>query len=176
MTFYCNPRGNLICPVIVKVAPLDTAATKANIGNGAPSGYNPYLREPVAYKDCTTSRTEGECWKLPAQVLRQRNRYGFLQAQVGGFQNETVVKLGFYVPDLEKAGLIDEKGVPLIKIGDRLDSYYHLHTKKLIRCFQEDQKMYVIEVQDRGIGFDGNRNLLEVTFSTRDLSTVSAVR
>lgn len=176
MTFYCTQRGGLICPIKVKVYPLDTAQTEASTDHGLDKGYNPWLREPVAFKDCTTTRKEGPCWELPAQVLRQRNRYGFLQGQVGGFQNETVVKLGFFIPDMEKANLIDDKGVPLLKIGDRLDSYYHNFTGQLIRCFQDDQKMFCIEIQDRGLGFDGNRNLIEATFSTRDLSTVSAVR
>lgn len=173
---YCSPRGELICPIIVQICPLDTRATEISTDDVPTGGYNPFLREPIALKDCTTTRKEGECYRLPAQVIRQRNRYGFLQAQAGGFQNETIVHLGFHLEDLEKAGLVDDKGVPLLKIGDRLDSYYHKFTKKLIRCFQDDQKMFCIEVHDRGIGFDGNRNLIRATFSTRDLSTVSAVR
>lgn len=162
-------RGRLIFPFTAHVARLDTTATAAN---GAPlsDGYDYDFKEPVKKADGTTARVYKPVDKLPCQVETEGDPFDALAMRNLGDDQTTTVKLCFHFQDLEDYGLVDAKGRALFKKGDKLVAVYDQDETEIDDY--SARNLVVTEAQPRSAGLSGGkRNLLLVTFKTRDLST-----
>lgn len=172
-------RGRLIFPFLVELAQLDTAATEADpdAGGALVSGYNEHFREPVkvladpADQVGVSARQESTI-QVYAQI--EPAMFEKLQAMLGGDSPESRFAIVCHFRDLENAGLVDgTTGKPLIYKGDRLAAIYTT-AGVLVETIPNPPGLFVHEVQSRGFGPGGARNLLLVNFEQRDTSTEGA--
>jgi hypothetical protein len=166
-------RGRLIKPVMARIYLLDTAATQANAG-GFPHGYDPIFKEKVKNVDGTNSRVESAPVELRCQVRGQLGDYARLNMGGSGHHSEFNLVLIFYRHDLETAGLIETaNGECRLRVNCRVDRLLNLAGNTL-RVYDRPQ-LFCTEVQDRGIGFDANINLLQLKFEERETTTKEAL-
>jgi len=173
-------RGRLIFPFFVELAQLDTTETAADPDGSGPrtSGYDDDFKEPVAIIDSTNANdTSGVVHRvekqlmLPAQI--EDGAFAELQQFFSGANRNAAIVCIFHFRDLENAGLIDyDTGLPKINNNDRLCAVYDCK-KRLIQTIPNPPGLFAIQVQPRGFGFGGARNLFLVAFEEREQGTIT---
>lgn len=151
-------RGQLICPLQIELARLDTNTTAAG---GA--GYDKDFRTLVP---SGPGRKELPVIRLFAQVEMSKWE-GQNQLQAGN-QPDSKLTLVFHYRELERKGLVDTAGKAMIRVNDRLVAVYSRNgviQEEFVR--PEAGGLYATEVQPAGLGLAGRRNLLVVTFDER---------
>lgn len=171
-----SARGRLIFPFVVELAQLDTSATEQDpdgIGS-LTTGYDHVFREPVKVAPSPTAQVGETARKESIVQVRAQiepDQFERLSAMMSGdaAQGRFVIILHF--ADLERAQLVDRAtGEALLYKRDRIVRI--LTTKgALVRTIPCDPGLYCVEVQDRGFGPGGRRNLLLMAFESRDRST-----
>lgn len=159
-------RGRLIFPFQVQLGILNIEAT-------ATAGYDPLFRETVLTPTSdglgVTDRQESLI-KLPGQFADQNAFLALQEAPTGNLAQVNLVVL-FHFRDLERLGLVETlTGNATIKNGDRLDSIYDYTTGVLVQTLRNPPGAFVVKATPR-FGLDSRRNLLEVTFRSRDAGT-----
>lgn len=159
-------RGRLIWPMIVELAPIDTAATQAA------SGYDHVFNEPLLNADGASALVYGTPYLLAAQVQTEAGRYDNLDPMANGDAASTLLWTLFHYADLEDQGRVDSAGRATIRKGDRLLSIQD-NTGVVVRTFSTPI-MIATQVQDRSFGLSAlRRNLLRVQWESRDRGTRS---
>jgi hypothetical protein len=164
-------RGRLIFPITAEIARLDLASTAADPDGAGPltSGFDEDYREAVNLPSIDrlgTSARREVLVTVPAQA--EPDSFDRLQMFATGDSSGGEFVLVLHFQDLEDLGLVDPvTGQAVIKVGDRLKALYR-PTGELIQSFPDPPGLFVRDATPIGIGFDGNRNLLKVTFHSRD--------
>lgn len=168
-------RGRLIFPFKLDIAQLDTNAT-AVITDG---GYDEDFREPIMVPPVsgsgrgTISRSENI---VTCRAQIEPGTFEELEMMVNGRSPSSQITVIMHYRDLEDAGLVEATtGRPMIRVNDRLDAIKHDLTEELIEQIPNPPGLFVTQVQSRGFGLSSlQRNLLLVTFETRDLGVRGA--
>lgn len=174
-------RGRLIWPFIVRIAPLDRAATAADpdgVG-GVESGYDDVFREPrqlaeEASQEGRDARVEGELIDLPCQIEDQA--WDQLRMMRSGAAMQIEMVIVFHYSNLELRGFIDHTGTATVpRVGDRLVSIHKQVDMSLIQEVPNPPGLYCVEAQPRSYGLSGlDRNLLVCTFRERQTASERA--
>lgn len=168
------PRGRLIFPFVVELAQLDTAATAGSPAPGIASGYDPVFREPIripASGSQAGSKVRVETMiQFRAQI--EPDQQERLEEMVSGDSPNSRMGIVAHFRDLESANLVGSDGRPLIRKRDRLTRILTT-SGALVEEIPDPPGLYVVEVQSRGFGPGGRRNLLLITFENRDSSARS---
>lgn len=158
-------RGRLIWPFIVEIAPIDTEAAEAE------DRVDWRMREPKKLSDGTEGRVEGTSYRLPCQFETEGDAFEDLRMMGHGDSPNSAIKCTFHFEDLEDLGMVDVQGRATIRKHDRLVAVYDCD-EILVQEFV-DVPLYATEVQPRSFGLSSlKRNLLLVTFTRRDTSTL----
>ncbi len=174
-----SARGRLIFPFLVELAQLDTTATAADPDGAGPlvSGYDPDFRSTVKVLAVPTdqvgvdSRKESGPISIRAQIEPQQ--FEALEQMLSGESPNSRFQVVAHYKDLEAVGLVGADGRPLIFKRDRLTRI--LTTKGvLVEDIPNPPGLFVTEVQSRGFGPGGARNLLLLVFEEREQSLRSA--
>lgn len=161
-------RGRLIWRFEAEIAIYDTAATEAN-GAPFPSGFNPWLREPVKKADGSETRRFAT-HRLGVQVETEGDQFDALRMNNLGDGGATELKLVFHFQELEDNLLVDAKGRAMLVKGSRLLCVFDQDGMEVDNYAERD--VVVTEAQPRSYGLSGGkRNLLLVTFRKRDTGT-----
>jgi hypothetical protein len=169
------PRGRLINPFLAEIGRLDQVGTAADPDGPGPltSGYDPVYRETVTQPSAdligTDSRKEWPLVQIPAQ-FHTGPTIGQLMAlkeTLTGNVSTAFLQVLMHFDDLERLLLVDDvTKTALIKVGDRLNAVYTMDGD-LIQMIPTPPGLYVTgAVPIFGLG--GQRNLLEVSFASRD--------
>lgn len=173
-------RGRLIFPFLCDLARLDTAATAADpdAGGALTSGYDPDFREPlkrrldVDEQATTSTRVESAVVQIRAQI--EPDMFETLEMMLSGQSPQSRFRIVLHYRDLERASLIDAvTGRPQIRKNDRLVAIRKLNNA-LIETIPNPPGLFIDEVQSRGFGPGGARNLLLLQFASRDTSVRAA--
>lgn len=170
-------RGRLIFPLVARIARLDPVATVADPDGAGPleSGLDDEFRETVAEVSASAGSEPGSSSRQevlvdvlaqvePADVER-------LQAGLTGAAPSSTLELVLHYSELETKGLVQADGTPALKIGDRLAELRDLRSGALVETFRDPPGMYATSVRPAWGWLDRRRNLLLMTFASRDLST-----
>ena len=159
-------RGRLIFPFQIQLAVLSLEAT-------ATAGYDPIFKETILSPTSDglgVSDRQETMIQLPGQFADQNQFLALQEAPTGNLAEVNLVVL-FHFRDLERLGLVEAlTGNATIKNGDRLDSIYDINTGALVQKLRNPPGAYVVKATPR-FGLDSRRNLLEVTFRSRDAGT-----
>ncbi len=150
-------RGRLIFPFFVDIARIDYDAT------GVSPGFDEDFKEPKG------DSAEQPLLRLKAQIVPKPKATEQLSEGLSGNSPMTEFQLAFHFKELEAKSLLDTDGMPLIRINDRLDGIYHLNGS-LVQRFRNPPGVFATHVDPSAIGLGLGRNLLIVTFRSRDLS------
>lgn len=154
-------RGRLIFPQLVVIERLNTVKTRA-------AGYDDVFREPKNFTntdgDRENTRTD-DLIRLPCQI--EDYTFRALRQLHAGDNPNSRYHFVFHFRDLEKQGLIDENGNPLITKNDRIVEVREKCRDKLIRKFEDDKQLYFTEPRE-GFGIGPNRNLLVMIAEERE--------
>lgn len=174
-----SARGRLIFPFVVELAQLDTADTAADPDAGGPltQGYDPDFREPVKVLPAAAAQTGVSSRKENLVQVRAQiepEQFERLAEMLSGDAAQGRFTIILHFRDLETAGLVNPTtGEALLFKRDRVVRI--LTTKGvLVRTIPNPPGLYCVEVQDRGFGPGGKRNLLLMAFESRDQSIPSA--
>lgn len=159
-------RGKLIFPFTCQLAILNIEATAA-------AGYDPIFKETklTPTSDGLGASTRQETLiKLPGQFADQNQFLALQEAPAGNLAEVNLVVL-FHFRDLERFGLVESAtGNATIKNGDRLDAIFDIKTGALVQQLRNPPGAFVVKAGPR-FGLGSKRNLLEVTFRSRDAGT-----
>ena len=168
--------GRLIFPFLAEVEPLDQAATATldpDAGGPLVSGYDDVYREvrtvPSEDQVGTDVTQYAPPFLIPAQFHTGATpgQLMLLKQTVTGNVASAMVQLLMLFDDLESLGLVDmQTGQALIKVGDRLKAVYDMDSN-LIQLIPTPPGLYVVQALPI-FGLGGVRNLLEVSFESRD--------
>lgn len=148
-------RGRLIFPVLADIYRLDLAAVDAA------GGFDPVYREIKS----TSTRVEMAVVRIPIQFEPNALRRLHMFPDGDGSHGRVVGVMHF--ADLEARSLVHATtGVCLIKKGDRLGALRRLDGT-LIETIENPTGAFVTEALPI-TGLAGERNLLQVTFESRD--------
>lgn len=159
-------RVRLINPIIVWIARLDTAATKAV------AGYDPDFNETnVALVNGvrTVARREKELVKIRAQFEDDTMD----RLNMGNTGDAPTAKSGTVLDytDIRRQGLVDpETGEADFNVGDRLVAIYN-RCGGLIQQVRTPPGLYAVEVRPMSIGLADRVNLLLIRWNDRELGT-----
>lgn len=165
-------RGRLIFPFLVEIAQLDIDATAADPDGAGPltSGYDPDFREartlPSADRLGVSARKEATLVKVPGQ-FGSTDAFLKLQMLAGGNMGATGFVVLFHFEDIEALGMVDSAGNATIKVGDRLNAIYRYLDGVLVQTIPPVPGAFITEAAPI-FGLEGERNLLQVTFKSRD--------
>ena len=170
-------RGRLIFPFIVELMQLDTEATAADPDAAGPltSGFDEDFREPVKVAASgqqigVSARVESGPISVRAQI--EPEQFERLAMMMSGDSPKSSFAIVCHYRDLENAGLVDATtGRPLIYKRDRL-SRILTTSGVLVESIPNPPGLFIEQVQSRGFGLGGARNLLLLTFASRDQSTI----
>lgn len=160
-------RGRLVFPFTADLRRLDTAGTAAAKDGG---GYDDDFHEPSPYPAVdgqgpgTTTRAEFDSLLLPCQVELGSNEK--IRQFFQGNNPTTQLVLVFHFRDLESAGLVDESGNALLRVGDRLERILQARTGAV--AWTPIDQVFATEIQPNSFGLGQSRNLLFVYFNSRD--------
>lgn len=161
-------RGRLIFPFSIELAILDLEAT-----DDGGDGFDPILKEPVlaSTDDGLGESSRAETLiKVPGQFADQNQFLGLQEASTGNLAQASFVIL-FHFADLERLGLVEAAtGNATIKNGDRVNAIYDIRTDELVQAVRNPPGAFVVKATPR-FGLGSRRNLLEVTFRSRDPGT-----
>lgn len=170
-------RGRLIFPFLAEIARLDQQATAEDPDGAGPatSGYDDIYRETTLLSSDdqlgTDARQDWPLVQIPAQFHSgpMVGQFMSLKEEVGGNVSVASVQVLMAFRDLENLDLVDSvTKTALIKIGDRLNAVYTMDGE-LIQQIPTPPGLYVTQAIPI-FGLGGQRNLLEVTFESRDTS------
>lgn len=176
------PRGRLVFPFLVELAPLDTLATQADPDGAGPltSGYDDDFREPVMVSQGatdqvgTSARVEGTPIQIKAQI--EPDQFEKLEAMISGQSPESnTFRVVMHYKDLETLGLVGADGRATINKSDRLTRILNLDGV-LVETIPDPPGLYVHQIMSRGWGLGGSiptRNLLFVDFQERSQSVAT---
>lgn len=153
----------MIFPILAEIYQLDLA------GTNSASGYDPVYREirltSTADGLGTTARVEKTAIQIPMQFEPSSLRRLHMMANGDGASGRVVGIMHF--ADLEAASLVHSTtGTALIKKGDRLGALRRMDGV-LIETIVNPPGAFVTEALPI-TGLGGYRNLLQVTFESRD--------
>jgi len=168
-------RGRLIFPFVAELHQLDTYATAQDPDGAGPleSGYDVDFRETVNVPvEGQQVGDDARVEKAPIQLLCQvePTESETLNQLFSGAVLSTTTVLIFHFTELEKRGLVDSDGNPLIQIGDRLGALYNTRGQ-VVQSFPNPPGVYVTERRPIGFGLHSEapqRNLLAVRFDDRE--------
>lgn len=167
-------RGRLIFPFLTEIAILDTETTSQDPLGVGPTGlgYDDEFREPVIEYESTSSdrgvlRRKETIVMLPVQF--EDDLFESLDMMATGRSPQSALRAVLHFRDIERAGLVQDDGLPLLKINDRLVAVY-TKTGSLLQRFPNPPGVFCVESQPRLGGLCSSRNLLLMTFKSRDLS------
>jgi hypothetical protein len=136
------------------------------------SGFDEDFKEPVLVDTDNDGvsdfvRSEHDAVFAPCQVEPVANEV--LQMSDAGNTPQTVIDLVFHMKDLERMGLVNTDGTPLIQNSDRLVS---IRDRKgvVVQHFKNPPGLFVVESRPLGFGLGLHhscRNLLFVKFRDR---------
>lgn len=156
-------RGRLVFPFSVELASLDIEGTAA-------AGYDLIFKETklTPTSDGLGVSTRAEILqKVPGQFADQSQLLALQEATTGNLAQASFVVL-FHFRDLERLGLVEQTtGNATIKVGDRLNAIFDIHTDVLVQTIRNPPGAFVVKATPR-FGLDSRRNILEVTFRSRD--------
>jgi hypothetical protein len=164
-------RGKLLNPFVAEIAQLDTLATAGDPdGAGAlTSGYDDDFRELVKVPPLTGQGPGAEervekTVRVQCQV--EVVTYDQLVQFFPGNSPQAMLTLVLHFADLELAGMVDTAtGEALLRVGDRLVAIYDT-CGALVQQVREP--MFCTQVMPTSFGLGRARNLLLMTFQTRD--------
>lgn len=162
-------RGRLIFPFMMEVARLDLASTQN-------AGYDPEFLEPTILPTTdglgASARAE-TLVRLLGSFHSPQSLFQLQQALTGNLQKVDVLVL-FHFAELERVGLVEQgTGMALIKVGDRLNAIYDKRSGTLVQQVPNPPGAFVTKASPI-FGLNSFRNLLEVTFTSRDQGSSSA--
>lgn len=172
-------RGRLIFPFLVELAQLDTAAIAADPGAGVPvaSGYDPDFREPVKVAPAASAQVGVSARKETAPITVRAqiepDQQERLSMMLSGNSPNSRFGIVLHYKELERAGLLDSNGRPLIRKNDRLVRILTT-AGALVEVIPNPPGLFVVEVQSMGFGPGGMRNLLLLVFEEREQSVATA--
>lgn len=159
-------RGRLINPFLVEIARIDTNATK--VANGYDDTFKT-VRTKLVDGEYTSGRVDSTAIKLRCQI--DVGQYDVQKQMPAGNDSDGRIVCLFHFRDLEAADMIDTNGAAKIRVNDRLVAVYDDRTEELIQRMPGDG-LYATEVQPI-FGLGRRRNLLAVTFNTRESSVAT---
>jgi hypothetical protein len=164
-------RGRLIFPFLTDIAILDTETTAEDpLGTGPVGlGYDDEFREPILEYSATDRgvRRKETIVRLPVQF--EDDLFESLNMMSTGRSPQSALRAILHFKDLERLDLIQDDGIPKLKINDRLVAVYE-KGGVLLQAFPNPPGVFCIESQPRLGGLCSHRNLLLMTFRSRDLS------
>lgn len=162
-------EGKLLFPLRARIARLDAESTFNA------DGFDPFMKQPkFAYTNAGTSaqqRVVATQYMAPILILAQieRGRWMPLAMGPGGDVPDAMLTLIMHARHLKAMGLIDpSNGEIRLKKGDKL---LGLFEKKQVpqpipaQTISDIPGMYVEEIEARGEGLAGKRNLFKLTFN-----------
>lgn len=167
-------RGRLIWPFVVRIAPLDRAATAADPDglDVLETGYDHDFREPrqlpdEALQQGRDARVEGEHVDLPCQI--EDMAWEQLRMMRSGPAPQFEMVLVFHFAMFEMRGLVDHMGIATVpRIGDRIVSVHRQIDLSLVEEVPNPPGLFCEEAIPRSHGLSGlHRNLLVCTFRER---------
>jgi hypothetical protein len=170
-------RGRLINKFLADIARLDTVASAADPDGTGPtsSGYDDDFREPVVINAGgtttnvrTDTRQEQATISIPCQV--ETAMHERLLMAPGGNLSESSINLVFHYCDLEQLGLLDDDGNAQLRVNDRLVQLRRMCGDQGVEQKLPSGGLYATHVIPTAFGIGGRRNLLIVTFDSRDRS------
>jgi hypothetical protein len=168
-------RGRLINPFLLEIARLDIESTAGDPDGAGPrtSGYDDVYREtavlPSGNLIGTDARVEYPLVRVPAQLHTgpTPGQLMALKATVTGNVAAAFLQALMMFDDLERLELVDgDTQTALVKVGDRLNAIYTMDGV-LVQQIPTPPGMYVVQAVPI-FGLGGTRNLLEVSFESRD--------
>jgi hypothetical protein len=172
--------GRLINPFLAEIARLDQAATALDPDGAGPhiSGYDEIYRETVILPSenqvGVDARREWPLVRIPAQFHTGPTPGDLmaLKQTVTGNVAEASVQVLMMFDDLEDMGLVEATtGTAAIKVGDRLHAVYRMDGS-LVQAIPTPPGLYVTKAVPI-FGLGSERNLLEVSFESRDQGQAS---
>lgn len=163
-------RGRLIFPIKVKIAQLDTKATRDG------GYYDDIAREVILEQTADglgqDKKQEKAIVTLPVQ-LEEKDFFERLNEFLAGNAPETVMKLTFHLSDLERLTQLDDestRGVRAdIKVGDRIVEFEDRYGQPMM-TIPDPPGLYVREILPTG--FLDTQNLVVVTVGDRRKAVV----
>jgi hypothetical protein len=147
-----GPRGDLLFPMLVEIAQLDTATAT----------FDHTFRTYVP----GTPRRELPTFKILAQV--ETGRFGAQNQLIAGNAPDSMMSLVFHFKHLESMNLVEADGTAKIRVNDRLVAIWD-RTGSFIETSVKipEGGLYMTAVEPIGIGLGGRRNLLLATLNDR---------
>jgi hypothetical protein len=168
-------RGRLIHPFLIEIFRLDQLATAADPDGPGPlqSGYDDVYRETITLPSSdligTDARVETAAILIPAQCHTGATpgQMMALKETVTGNIASANLQVLVHFEDLERLNLVDPtSGVALLKVGDRLNAIYTMEGV-LAQKILTPPGLYCTQAMAI-FGLGGQRNLLEMSFESRD--------
>lgn len=175
-------RGRLICPFVVEIARLDTAATAADPADADADrpvdiGVDPIFREPIKVPTAeddqigASTRAEMAVVQVPAQI--EAEHFDKLQMLLSGDSPEALFRIILHFKDLERLDLVRPDGAAHFSNGDRLVRVLHKSDLSLVQDIPDPPGLYLRHILPRGWGLSltrAKRNLLFLDFEAREQS------
>lgn len=152
-------RGRLIRPVLAEIARLDTSATREA---GAYDDDFRTVRASRVGPERAGGRRELEPVRVPVQV--EPTKEAEQKQAPAGNMPFTWVTLVMHHLDLVRLELVDENGLPKVRVNDRLVALYTSKGELIQRMAPPS---YAVSVQAGGFGLGSNRNLWIANFASR---------
>jgi len=170
-------RGRLIFPFRVDIARLDTDATADDPDGAGPHGlgYDDVFREPVMVPPADDDSSARGSIRRVESVVRlsaqiEDDAFDAMQMMTTGQSPRSMVRLVLHFRELEREGLLDDDGLPMLRKSDRLDAIYR-PTGELIQRIPNPPGLFCVEPQPRSFFVGARRNLLLLMFESRERST-----
>lgn len=156
-------RGRLIHQFTLELAQLDTQATE-EVPEG---GYDPVFSEPRLVDDGTqTGASSRRETKLCIDAQIDPATFNAARTLAGGRVREARVTCLVHYRDLERRGLIDPTGSPMIRVGDRLAAVRD-RDDNVVMSVANPPGLYLRSTLPRSFGYGGKVNILELEFTSR---------
>ena len=156
-------RGRLIHRFKVDIRRLDLVAT----GNVAGAGYDRDFREPKRVSSSTIpeglpSRVEMTALLVPCQY--ERVRFRDPQRTPDGNNPQSMIEIIVHRRDLDRMGLMNDKGVPTLRAMDRIDAVYEWDGTTVVQDFSSFPT-YIDKIEPDGAtgARRGKQNLFVIT-------------
>lgn len=159
-------RGRLLYPFRCVFAYLDTESTEA--ANGG-TGFDDDFREPIQVGDGTqlgvSARMEGER-VIRAQI--EPSSFDALRKYANGDSRDARFTVVTHFSELERLGLVDSNGDPMIRVNDRLSEIREdTMSAATVLLVPALPGLYVTQVMPIGFGLGKKRNLLQIDMKAR---------
>ena len=166
-------RGRLIFPFKAVIARLDTVETRIDPdGAGSlSSGYDDDFREPTLHTESGARVDDRKETLVEVPCQYEDRTFENLQMMPAGDSPTTNILLTMHFCDLERLGLVDPvTGVARIHKNDRLVEIMETCSGDRVQEYRNPPGVFVTQAVPAGLGIGLKRNLLLVTFQSREQS------